>query len=139
MTDFETAKTNLSGHTLCLCKNGNCIYSNLKGIAPMMNLIAEGTDLNGYSAADLIVGKAVAMLFVKCGIKSVYAQTLSNQGKAILEKYNIPYEYKTLAPYIINRAGTDVCPMEKAVSGTEDIEEAYLLLKEQLKKIASKN
>lgn len=94
-----------------------------------MNLIAQNADLNGYSAADLIVGKAVAMLFVKCGITAVYAQTLSVQGKTVLEKYKIPYEYGALTEYVINRAGTDVCPMEKTVLNTEDLEEAYLLLK----------
>lgn len=129
MTDLQTAKANLAGHTLVLCKNGNLITSTLKGIAPVMNLIAQNADLNGYSAADLIVGKAVAMLFVKCGITAVYAQTLSVQGKTVLEKYKIPYEYGALTEYVINRAGTDVCPMEKTVLNTEDLEEAYLLLK----------
>lgn len=129
MTDLQTAKANLAGHTLVLCKNGNLITSALKGIAPVMNLIAQNADLNGYSAADLIVGKAVAMLFVKCGITAVYAQTLSVQGKTVLEKYKIPYEYGALTEYVINRAGTDVCPMEKTVLNTEDLEEAYLLLK----------
>lgn len=129
MTDLQTAKANLAGHTLVLCKNGNLITSTLKCIAPVMNLIAQNADLNGYSAADLIVGKAVAMLFVKCGITAVYAQTLSVQGKTVLEKYKIPYEYGALTEYVINRAGTDVCPMEKTVLNTEDLEEAYLLLK----------
>ena len=135
MTDLQTAKANLSGHTLVLCKNGNLISSKLKGIVPIMNLIAENANLNGYSAADLIVGKAVAMLFARCGIKAVYAQTLSKPGKAVLEKYDLQYEYGTLTESIKNRVGTDVCPMEKTVMTTEDLSEAFQLLKAKVEEL----
>ena len=132
MTDLEIAKSNLIGHTLCLCKDGKCILSDKRGIAPMMDLIAEGVDLSGYSVADVVVGKAAAMLFVKCGVKSVFAKTLSENGKRILEKFNIAYGFETLTERIINRAGTDMCPMEKAVLGTDDIDEGYEILRRKL-------
>lgn len=132
MTDLQTAKENLAGHTICLCKDGTLLFSEKRGIAPMMGFIAENKDLRGYSVADLIVGKAAALLFVKSGIKSVFAKTLSKGGQAVLEKFGIPYEYETLTDKIINRAGTDICPMEKAVSPTEDPEEGYRLLRKQI-------
>ena len=53
MTDLQIAKNNLSGHTICLCKNGECLYSEKKGIAPMMDFIASGANLEGYSVAAL--------------------------------------------------------------------------------------
>ena len=137
MTDLQLAKANLEGHTLCLVKDGSCLFSERNGIAPMMNFIAAGTPLKGYSAADLIVGKAVALLFVKCGVKAVFAKTLSEAGERVLQAHDIPYEYETLTPNIINRAGTDICPMEKAVSGTDDVEEAYLILKAKLQAMQS--
>ena len=84
MSDLQIAKNNLSGHTICLCKDGDCVYSEKRGIAPMMSFIADGVNLQGYSVADLIVGKAATMLFVKCGIAGVYAKTLSQSGKAVL-------------------------------------------------------
>ena len=133
MTDLQIAKSNLPGHTICLCKDGKCLYSESRGIAPIMNFIGEGADLSGYSVADTVVGKAAALLFVKCGIKSVFAKTLSEYGKKILEFYGINCEYEVLAEKIINRAGTDICPMEKAVLNTGDPEEAYLILKEKVK------
>ena len=139
MTDLQTAEKNLEGHTICLCKDGKCLFSDKRGIAPMMEFIEEGTDLSGYSVADLVVGKAAAMLFVKCKIKSVYAKTLSESAKRILSLYGIDCEYETLTQKIINRTGTDICPMEKAVSGTDDVEEAYSVLKNQLNILRSKN
>lgn len=98
----------------------------------MMNFIKIGVDLTGYSVADIVVGKAAALLFVKCGIKSVFAKTLSEYGKMILDVYGIDYEYEVLTEKIINCAGTDICPMEKAVINTDNPEEAYLILKKKI-------
>lgn len=136
MKDLTTAKNNIGLHTICFCKDGQCITDDKRGIAPMMGFIARGLDLNGYSVADKMVGKAVALLFVKCGIASVYAKTLSLSGKAVLEKFNIPFEYDSLVEKVINRDGTDTCPMEKTVTDTTDPEEAYLLLKNKLALLA---
>ena len=132
MTDLQTAKNNLEGHTVCLCKDGKCLFSEKRGIAPMMDFIADSINLSGYSVADLVVGKAADLLFVKCGIKRVFAKTLSESAKRVLELYGVDYEYETLTKKIINRDGTDICPMEKAVTGTDDIEEAYSILKNKL-------
>lgn len=132
MNDLTLAKGNLTGHTICLCKDGKLIFSDKRGISPMMCFIAEGIDLKGYSVADLVVGKAAAMLFVKCGIKGVFAKTLSKSGREMLLSHGIECEYETLTDSIINREGTDVCPMEKTVKDTCDIEEGYKLLKAKL-------
>ena len=132
MTDLQIAKNNLAGHTICLCKDGACLYCEKRGIAPMMNFIEDGVDLTGYSVADVVVGKAAALLFVKCGIKNVFAKTLSKRGESILKNYGVNYEYETLTENIINRAGTDICPMEKAVANTDNPEDAYGVLKNKL-------
>ena len=133
MTDLQIAKEGLAGHTICLCKDGECLTSDKRGIAPMMGFLESGVDLAGYSVADLIVGKATALLFVKSGIKRVFAKTLSERGRQILERYGVDYEYETLTEVIQNRAGTDICPMERAVEATCDPEEAYTMLKERLR------
>lgn len=138
MTDLQTAKDNLSGHTICLCKDGDCIYSEKRGIAPMMGFIADGINLQGYSVADIVVGKAAAMLFVKCGIAGVFAKNLSVGGKEVLKNFGIPFEYEVLTEKIMNRDGTDICPMEKTVRDCENPEEAYKLLAEQVKRMAAK-
>ena len=139
MTDLQTAKNNLEGHTICLCKEAKCLFSEKRGIAPMMDFIAEGVDISGYSVADLAVGKAAALLFVKCKIKRVFAKTLSEHAKRVLELYGVDYEYETRTQKIINRDGTDICPMEKSVLGTDDVEEAYSILQKKLKILRSQN
>ncbi len=132
MTDIELAKKNLPGHSICLCRNGGFFTDDGRGISPMMRFISENRDLKGYSAADLIVGKAAAMLFVKAGITEVYAETISRAGAEFLSSHKIPYTYGTLTDAIINRQGTDTCPMEKAVAFTDDTEQGYAALKARL-------
>ena len=137
MTDLQTAKENLAGHTICLCLDGKCLFSDKRGISPMMDFIDNGENLNGYSVADLVVGKAAALLFVKSGIKSVFAKTISERGKKVLAEHGVYCEYDVLTEKIINRAGTDICPMEKAVLSTENADEAYELLKKRLDSLRS--
>jgi len=138
MTDIEIAIKNLEGHSICLCKNGEYFTDNSKGISPMMKFIAEKKDLSGYSAADIIVGKAAAILFVKVGIVSVYGEVMSEAAKLFLEEHGISYSYETLTKKIINRSGTDICPMEKTVTNISDTEKGYIALKEKLAELKSK-
>lgn len=126
--DLIAAKDNLAGHTLCLSKDGVLILDDKRGITPLLELIASGNDVSGYSAADKVVGKAAAALFIKCGIKQLYAAVLSKGGAKLLESHGVEYVYDTLTDAIINRAGTDACPMEKAVRDIEEIEDMYVAI-----------
>ena len=135
MTDIETAKYNLKGHSICVCRDGSFFTSDGRGISPMMSFITEGKDLQGYSVADVIVGKAAAMLFVKAGISAVYGEVMTVAARDYLASNGIPCSCKTLTERIINRNGDDICPMEKTVTDIEDYEEGYIALKERLNEI----
>ncbi len=131
MSDLKKARELLEkeNHTCVLCK-GNVVYTSDKaGIAPMVEFIAEGVDLNGFSVADKIVGKAAAMLFVLTGIKSAYGEVMSRSGTDFLRDNGVEYSYSVLTDRIINRAGTDICPMEKAVRGIAEPGEALAAIK----------
>lgn len=93
----------------------------------MLDYIAEGTDLSGFSAADKIVGKAAAMLFALAGVKVLHAQVLSRGAEEILHIHGIPYTCDTLTEGIINRRRDGLCPMEQAVASIEntDLQGAY--------------
>ncbi|MBR2283018.1 MAG: DUF1893 domain-containing protein [Ruminococcus sp.] len=137
MTDLEIAKNNLAGHSICLCRDGSVIVDDGRGISPMIRFIAEGRDLTGYSAADLIVGKAAAMLFVKTGICKAYGKVMSAAARDHLEKHGIACEWETLTPQIINRAGTGMCPMEQTVADINDTEAGYKALCRKLAEMQS--
>ena len=123
MTDLERAIAHLPGHTLVLCRGEDTLISDKRGVAPMVDFWQEGRDLRGYSAADRIVGRAAAMLFIRAGIGALYAETLSEGGLALLQAYHIPVQYGTLTSAIRNRDNTGPCPMEQAVAGVTQIED----------------
>lgn len=139
MTDLETATKMLAGHTLALCKTGEVVTSDLKGISPMLTLLGEGRDLSGFSAADLVVGKAAAMLFVKANVKAVFAKTLSLAGRDYLDQHGIPVTFEALTERIMNREQTDVCPMERAVADTDDVDEGRRILQITLNEMRRKS
>lgn len=139
MTDLERAKASLAGHTIALCKGEQVITSDLRGISPMLAFIKENRDLSGWSAADVIVGKAAALLFVYAGVKAVYAGVLSSEGARTLESYGVSYEFGTRARNIVNRAGNDVCPMEKTVLCISDPAEAVRALERKLAELRAAN
>ena len=125
-------------YTFVAMVDGNIITSTKRGISPMMQLIAENISMKNAYIADKIVGKAVAMLFIKENVKEVYADTLSTSALEILNKYNIKTSYGTLTEKIINRDGTDICPMEKTVEHISDVNEAYDALKQKLESFKSR-
>ena len=77
MSDLEKAKQLLNGHSIVLVKNEEVIIDDGKGISPMMKFIGENINLEGFSAADIVIGKAAAMLFTKAKIKAVYGNIMS--------------------------------------------------------------
>lgn len=139
MTDIELAKESLEGHSICLCKGGDIITDDGRGISPMMKFIGMGKDLKGYSAADMIVGKAAAMLFVKAGICAVHGKVMSEAASEYLEALHIPHSYDKLTEQIINRTGDNICPMEAAVANISDPEEGYKVLFNKIQEMRKNN
>jgi iron complex outermembrane receptor protein len=70
---------------------------------------------------------------VKGRVQEVFACVISKQALDILQQAGIPTTYASLQPHIINRTGTDICPVEKLTASTDDPDEAYELIKEFLK------
>jgi len=134
MTDLQRAKNLLDkgGCTCVILRESTAYYGVKRGIAPLLDFIESGTDFSGYSAADKIVGKAAALLYVKMKLTAVYAVVLSVSAVEIFKKYGVYYEYGTLTERIINRAGDGVCPMERAVEFTDEPETAVNILKQTL-------
>lgn len=116
----------------CVLIKGNDKYiSYERGVKPLILWLENKVDLKGFSAADKVVGKATAFLYVLAGIKELYADVISREAIKVMEKAKIPVEYQTLTEYIINRAGNGPCPMESAVKDIDDEKEAYEIIKKR--------
>lgn len=131
MHDLERARTLLTeGSYACvLCRADACYTSRGKGISPMLDWIGAGMELKGFCAADTIVGKAAAMLFVLAGVGAVYGRVMSTAGKDYLTAHGVACSYDTLTERIVNRTGDGVCPMEQTVAQLEDPQAAYAALR----------
>ncbi len=139
MTDLQRAKSLLEGHTCVLCKGEEKKISDLKGILPMVIFLKSGTDFKGFSAADKIVGKAAAHLFVLAKVSAVYGEVMTEEAKAFLESHKIFAQAGTLTHRIINRKGTGLCPMEEAVKDCKTSEEALQCITKTIERLRGLN
>ena len=90
--DLEQAKALLENneeYTCAACRAGESFASEEHGIRPLMRWLNEGTDLSGASAADRIVGKAAAFLYVLLGVRTVYAPLMSVPARETLRAHGI--------------------------------------------------
>lgn len=132
--DLEKAEEllKLSDYTCVLCRGMITCSSKEHGIRPLMEWIQEGRTFIGYSAADRIVGRAAAFLYILLGVRAVYAEVMSRGAIELLEENGIHVAYDTVTDGIRNRMNTGICPMEKAVQRADSAQEAFLLLQEKL-------
>ena len=125
--DLEQAKALLENneeYTCAACRAGESFASEEHGVRPLMRWLNEGTDLSGASAADRIVGKAAAFLYVLLGVRTVYAPLMSVPARETLCAHGIEAIADAVVPAIRNRTDTGFCPMESAVWDISDPHEA---------------
>ena len=132
--EIELAKAVLEfeQHTCVVMKAYETHTSKQRGIAPLMHWLQTGIDMKGAIAADKVVGKAAAYLYVLLGIDALYAAVISKPALDVLENYQITVQYDQLVPAIRNRTDTGFCPMESAVLEIHTAEDAYPVLKQKL-------
>lgn len=122
----------------CVIIKNHAIIHSAKGpgVAPLIALYENNPDiLKGALVVDKVIGKAAAMIAECGGVKKVYGIVMSTAAKSYLLEHNIKAEYDTCVNIISNRTGDGLCPLEKAVMHVEDAQEAYILLKDTIKKL----
>ena len=127
------------GYTLALSDGKEIVSSSERGIFPLLGILGGGRGFAGWMAADKVVGRAAASVYVQLGVKEVYARVMSAAAQIMLRGYGISAGCDTLADEIINREGTGVCPMEEAVAGLADPDDCIAALRrraEEMKRIS---
>lgn len=125
-------------YTLVLFNGETFLTDTKRGVKPLLDLLDGNTDLSGFSAADKVVGKAAAFLYVLLNVREIYADVISSHALSVLEQHQIPVEYNTLTDKIKNRTGTGFCPMETAVLDEESPETALEIIRGKAKELAQK-
>jgi len=100
------------------------------GVVDLLELVeTEPEFLKGASVADRVVGRGVALLFALGGAGSVYARVISSGALKVLRDNNITVSFGAETPYIKNRKGDGLCPVETLTAHVNDPQEAFRLIK----------
>lgn len=133
MTDLERARSILaSGPLTCVICRADAIHTaTARGVRPLVEWLDSGIDVKGASAADKVVGRATAFLYVLLGVKAVHALVMSTPAKEALVCNGIEASCDREVPGIINRRGDGPCPFEDAVLGIQDPAEALTAIRKK--------
>lgn len=115
----------------------SCVISNgvrterfyKRGILDLLALVQANDDiLANAMVADKVVGKGAAALMVLGGVRRVHADVISKSALSLFEQNGVEVSYGKLVESIINRTGTDICPVEKLCAHCDTARECLPLI-----------
>ena len=127
------------GYTCVILLKEKEFNSHERGVRPLLTFLESGNTFQGGIAADKTVGAGAAHLYVLLGVQAVWANVISRSAKDILEQNGIEVLYGECVPYIINRQGNGICPIEKAVENAQNSLDALTRIKEALQHLQQNN
>lgn len=99
------------------------------GVADLLRLLHEEPQiLLDAQLADKVVGKGAAALMILGHVREVYAGIISQPALTLLLEAGVTVTYGQCVEHIINRVGTDWCPVEKLCSSVSTAEECLPLI-----------
>ena len=122
-----------TGGYTCVLTDGTTVHtSTFRGVKPLVQFLQSKTIPSGFSAADKVVGRATAYLYVLLGVKEIYSQVISEPALTVLQDHGIYVQYGNLVPNIINRKGDGICPFEAVVMEIQDPQVAYTAILQKM-------
>ena len=124
----------------CSCiirNNGTTRTFHERGVKDLHRLLMQEPEiLSGASLADKVVGKGAAALMIAGGVAWVYADVISSAAMELFEQSRVEVQYAEIVPNIINRAGTDICPVEKLCRDCKTAVECLPLIDKFIKEMS---
>ncbi|MBQ7098203.1 MAG: APH(3') family aminoglycoside O-phosphotransferase [Oscillospiraceae bacterium] len=129
--DLNRARALLTegSYTCVLCRGEIFHTATQRGVRPLVDWLDSGLDVRFFSAADKVVGRATAFLYVLLGVSAVHALVMSTPAREVLEANGITALCDREVPGIINRRGDGPCPFEETVLGITDPGEALIAIR----------
>jgi len=111
-----------------------------RGIKPIYDAYTKNLELlNGSFVADRVIGKAAAELLIHGNIKGLYTDLISDIALGVLNDHEISVDFKNKVPYILNREGNDLCPIETISRNSKDINQLIQGIEEFFIKVGMVN
>ena len=126
------------GNTCALVGEGKTLTSAKRGVAPLLAWLENKENCEGLFAADKVVGRAAAFLYLLLKVEGVHALVISESAEAVFLRFKMPYTFEEKVPAIRNRAGDGFCPMEQAVLEIDEPNDALLAIKKRLAELQEK-
>lgn len=123
------------GYTCVLLRNEIVYASRERGVMPLLQWLDSGKNFQGFSAADKVVGRAAAFLYVLLQVSEIYAGIISQPALTVLEEHGVRVNYASLVPAIRNRTDTGFCPMESVVLRITDPNQALIVLRSKVQEL----
>lgn len=124
----------------CSCiirNNGTTRTFHERGVKDLHRLLMQEPEiLSGASLADKVVGKGAAALMIAGGVAWVYTDVISQAAMELFEQSRVEVQYGEIVPNIINRAGTDICPVEKLCRDCKTAAECLPLIDKFIKEMS---
>ena len=132
--DQKKAKSILdsSAYTCVLIRESEILTSSKRGVSPLLDWLDSGKSFEGFSAADKVVGKAAAYLYVLLGIRALYTKVISSQALEVLSAHNVEILFGEKVDRIRNRDNTGFCPMELCVADVDTADGALTAIRNKL-------
>ena len=116
-----------------LTQHGEVVEFHNPGVKDLYCLLTTRPHaLEGACVADRVIGRGAALLLVRGKVAEVFAQVISSPAVQVLREAGVTVSFGTVVPSIVNRDGTDICPVEKLTMDVYDPEEAFVKIKEFL-------
>ena len=126
---------------LVIVKEGDVLWQSddrmLLGLLACVD--ALGTVSRGASMADVVVGKAAALVARALGVEAVYTPLLSRRALDYLRQQGIRMEYDLLVEGILNRSRNDLCPLEHITVDIDDAERALEVIRDFYTRMSIEN
>ena len=126
------------GNTCALVGEEKTLCSKQRGVAPLLAWLESGENCQNMFAADKVVGRAAAFLYILLKVEGVHALVLSESAEKVFQQFGVAYAYNEKVAAIRNRAGDGFCPMEQAVLCIEEPSEALSAIKRRLLELQEK-
>lgn len=118
------------GVGMIIDNHGERTTYSLPGVQDLLHLTADEPErLHGAVVADKRVGKAAACLLIEGGVKRVNTPLVSTPAKQMLQAAGIPLYAREEIPLMVNKDGTDICPMEKKLLDAKTPEQCAAILR----------
>ena len=124
------------GAFTCVLRVGNEEFTSFeRGVKPLLDFLQSKNSFLGAIAADKTVGAGAAHLYCLLGVRAVWANVISVAAENVLTAHGIAVFYGERVPYIINRRGDGMCPIEAAVADAKNSQDAYEKILAALQKL----